>query len=319
MQLRPLGSTDLMVSGLGLGTMTWGARTSYDDAAQMLRTFVDAGGNLIDSAAAYGRGEVESLIGRMLARTVRRSSLVIATKAGFVQRDGARLIDNSVASLISDLEGSLRRLGTDWIDLWQIHAWDEAHFADTLEAAEIALTRGLVRQVGVSNYVGWQVAEMAGWQQASGHRPIACAQAEYSLLARRAELELLPCLRHLQMGFIAWSSLGRGVLTGKYQRARPSGSRAADPAMSWFVEPYLDDPANRLVAATAYAAQGLGLTTAQVAHLWARDAPGVTACLVGPRDVSQLVPLLETDQIALPPEITAALDDISGGPDAGRD
>ncbi|MDR2975365.1 MAG: aldo/keto reductase [Propionibacteriaceae bacterium] len=318
MQQARVGQSDLVVSRMGLGTMSWGASTSATEAGAMLKAFVAHGGSLIDTAAAYGFGEVETLIGHLLTHTVRRSDLVIATKAGYVLRGGKRVVDNSRDTLLKDLTGSLRRLGTDWIDLWQIHAWDDADLDETLSAADEAVTRGMVRHVGVSNFVGWQVAKAHTWQQALSRVPVVAAQAEYSLLARRAELELLPCVRDLAMGFFPWSGLGRGVLTGKYVDSIPAGSRGDDPAMAWFVDQYLDPDSSRIVKATMTAAEGLGLSAAQVALMWVRDAPGVTAPLVGPRTLQQLQPLLDVADTVLPGPITAALDDVSGGANQGR-
>ncbi len=313
-----VADSDLTVSRLGLGTMSWGATTSPAEAALMVKAFVSQGGNLIDTAAAYGFGEVESLIGRLMAHQVRRRDLVIATKAGFVYRDGRRVIDNSRDTLLADLEGSLKRLGTDWIDLWQIHAWGEAPLEEALAAIDQARSRGMIRQAGVSNFVGWQLAEAATWQRALGHTPVVAAQAEYSLLARRAELELLPCVQQFHLAFLPWSPLGRGVLTGKYAEEVPENSRGDDPAMSWFVEQYLDQDSRRIVRAVMTAARGLGLTPAQIALAWVRDAPGVTAPLIGPRTLDQLLPLLDAADLTLPEPITSALDDVSGGPHQGR-
>lgn len=313
-----VGTSDLMVSRLGLGTMSWGTATLITEASQMLKAFVDCGGNLIDTAAAYGNGEVESILGRLLARTVDRSELVIATKSGFVLKNGERVIDNSPTTLLSDLQGSLRRLGTDWVDIWQIHAWGEEPLEATLTAADAAVAKGWARHAAVSNFVGWQLAQASTWQRARRGTPIVSAQAEYSLLARRAELELIPCLIELGAGFFAWSGLGRGVLTGKYADSIPPGSRGDDPELAWFVEAYLDEESRRIVRAVMTAAQGLGLTPAQVALVWVRDAPGVTAPLVGPRTLEQLQPLLETESINLPDIITAALDDVSGGLNQSR-
>jgi aryl-alcohol dehydrogenase-like predicted oxidoreductase len=170
----------------------------------------------------------------------------------------------------------------------------------------------------VSNFVGWQVAQAATWQAARRRPAVVSAQAEYSLLARRAELELIPCLTDLNLGFFPWSALGRGVLTGKYADRVPPGSRGHDQAMAWFVEQYFDPESARIVQAVITAAQGLELTPAQVALAWVRDAPGVTAPLVGPRTAAHLVELLRTDDIDLPTPITAALDDVSGGPNLAR-
>jgi len=318
MRTVPVGESDLVVSRVGLGTMSWGTGTPITEVVSMLKAFIDDGGNLIDTAAAYGFGEVESLIGRLLTRTINRNSLVISTKSGFVLRGGERVIDNSRTTLLADLEGSLRRLGTDWVDLWQVHAWGDTPLEETLSAADEAVARGMARHVGVSNFVGWQVAEAETWQRAHARTPIVSAQAEYSLLARRAELELLPCLTDLGMGFFPWSGLGRGVLTGKYVGAVPPGSRGDDPSMSWFVEQYFDEGSRHIVQAVVTAAQGLGLTPAQVALIWVRDAPGVTAPLVGPRSLAQLEELLDVDDTVLPVPIVSALDDVSGGPNQGR-
>ena len=318
MQFAQVGTSDLTVSRIGLGTMSWGAATTVNEAVTMLKTFVEYGGTLIDTAAAYGLGQVESLIGRILARTVQRSDLVISTKSGFVMRGGERVVDNTRTTLLADLAGSLKRLGTDHVDLWQVHAWSDDPLDETLEAADEAVRRGMARQVGVSNFVGWQVAKAATWQRALRRTPVVSAQAEYSLLARRAELELIPCLEDLHLGFFPWSGLGRGVLTGKYLDTIPRGSRGDDPAMSWFVEQFFDEGSRRIVQAVRTAADGLALTPAQVALMWVRDAPGVTAPLIGPRTVDQLLPLLAVSDSTLPDPITQALDDVSGGTNQGR-
>src|SRR4029453_6314413 len=137
---------------------------------------------------------------------------------------------------------------------------------------------GRVRYAGVSNFVGWQTAQAATWQRAfPGRTPLISAQVEYSLLARRAEVEVLPAVRAFGMGFFPWSPLGRGVLTGQYRNGTPRGSRAATDHFAWFVEPYLEPRSRGVVEAVARAAEGLDLTPLQVALLWVRDAPGVTA------------------------------------------
>jgi len=318
MQTAHVGTSNLVVSRLGLGTMSWGVATPVNEAAQMLKAFMDHGGTLFDTAAAYGGGEVESLIGSFLRHMVHRDELVISTKSGFVLRDGVRVIDTSRDTLLTDLQASLRRLDTDFVDLWQVHAWGDQPLEEFLEAGDEAVSAGLARHVGVSNFVGWQVAEAATWARVAGRSPIISVQAEYSLMARRAELELLPCASELSLGFFAWSALGRGVLTGKYAHTVPLGSRGADPRMAWFVEQYFDDESRHIVDAVVTAAAGLGLTPAQVGLIWVRDAPGVTAALIGPRTLDQLEPLLQIDSTSLPEAITAALDDVSGGANQGR-
>lgn len=274
---------------------------------------------MIDTAAAYGRGTAERMLGTLLDSAVPRSEMIIATKAGFGVRDGHRVVDTSRGGMLHDLDQSLERLGTDWIDLWQVHAWGTAPIEETLSAMDHAVTSGRVRYIGLSNFVGWQTGYAAAWQRAvPGRTPIASGQVEYSLLARRAEMEILPAARSLGLGMFPWSPLGRGVLTGKYRSGLPRDSRAASDHLAWFAEPYLEPRYRGVVEAVARAADGMDLQPLQVALLWARDAPGVTAPLLGARTADQLITCLRTEEMELPVEITAALDDVSGGPVHGR-
>lgn len=317
--MRRVGSSGLQVSRLGLGTLTWARDTGPEDAKALLKTFHDAGGTLIDTAAAYAAGDAERLIGEIIRDVIDRDELVIATKAGFAVKKGRRVTDTSRRGLLRDLAGSLRRLGTDHVDLWQVHAWGDAPLEETLSALDHAVSSGMARYVGVSNFVGWQTAEAATWQAAfPGRAPITSTQVEYSLLARRAEVEVLPAVRSLGLGFLPWSPLGRGVLTGKYRSGIPRDSRAASDHFSWFTEPYLQSRSLAVVEAVAKAADGLGISPLQVALLWVRDAPGVTAPLLGARSTAQLKPALELEGKALPDEIAEALDDVSGGRVASR-
>ena len=316
---RSVGTSGLTVGRLGLGTMTWGRDTRPDDAKEVLRAFVAAGGDLVDTAPAYSRGAAERILGRLLRTDVDRDDVVIATKAGFTFRDGVRVVDTSRRVLLDDLYESLRRLGTDHIDVWQVHAWGQAPLEETLAALDHAVSTGVVRYAGVSNFVGWQTAAAATWQSAfPGRARLVSNQVEYSLLARRAEVEVLPALRHFEMGFFPWSPMGRGVLTGKYRGGVPRDSLAATAHFGWYVEPYLEARSRAVVEAVAKAADGLGVSPLQVAWLWVRDAPGVTAPLLGVRTAAQLAPYLEAEPMTLPPEIAAALDDVSGGQNEAR-
>ena len=315
-----MGESGLKVSRLGLGTLTWGAGIQPNDARKLLRTFADAGGTLVDTAAAYGGGDAERIIGRLIHTDLRRDDLVIATKGGFGVHDGQRVVDTSRHALLADLRESLRRLHTDHVDLWQLHAWGSAPLEESLAAIDTAVSSGDARYAGVSNFVGWQTAQAATWQTAfPGRTRLASAQVEYSLLARRAELEVVGAVRAFGMGLFPWSPLGRGVLTGKYRTGTPKDSRGASDHFSWFVEPYLAPRSRSIVDAVAVAADGLGLTPAQVALLWVRDAPGVTAPLLGARTPDQLQACLDAEEAALPVQIVRALDDVSGGPNAWRE
>lgn len=311
---RKVGRSGLSVSPFGLGTMTWGSVTDLTQARELMVRFVEAGGNLIDTAPAYALGRAEEMIGRILRTDIAREDLVIATKAGFTNVAGQPIVDNSRSALLGDLTASLRRMGTDHVDIWQVHAWGNDPLDETLAALDHAVSSGMTRYVGVSNFIGWQIGSAASWQIAvPGRARLLSAQVEYSLLARRAEIEVLPAVAHHGMGFFPWSPIGRGVLTGKYATAIPRDSRAGRDELAWFVEPYLDVRSRAVADAVSTAAKGLHLSPAQVAYLWVRDAPVVTAPLLGARTVEQLQPYLELAEQSLPVEIVEALDDVTGG------
>lgn len=322
MQLRPLGNTGLWVSRLGLGTMTWGRDTDEHEARDQWRLFTEAGGTFIDTADVYADGASEELIGEFLSETRNREQVVIATKAVSRPRT-LRRFDASRGHILAALEGSLRRLRTDYVDVWYLHAWDPATpLEETLAAADDAVRSGKVRYVGVSNYCGWQLSRAATWQHAvAGRAPIAAAQVEYSLVQRGVEREVVPAAQALGVGLTPWSPLGRGVLTGKYRFGTPSDSRAASPHFGPFVSEYLDDRSRRIADAVVTAAEGLDLAPLEVALAWVRDQPAVTAPIVGARTVAQLRGVLESEELELPEEIRSALDDISapelGYPEAG--
>jgi aryl-alcohol dehydrogenase-like predicted oxidoreductase len=313
MQQRFLGNTGLQVSRMGLGTLTWGRDTDEHEARDQLVAFVDAGGNLLDTAAGYGDGAAEELIGSLVGDVVRRDDVVIATKAGIGRARGERRTDTSRRALVATLDASLRRLGVDHIDLWQVHAWsDDTPLEETLSALDYAVSTGRAAYVGVSNYTGWQSAQAATWQRAvPGRALLASHQVEYSLLNRRAEQDVLPAARALGLGLLPWSPLGRGVLTGKYRTGTPGDSRAASPHFQGFVAGYLGDRSKRIVEAVARAADGLEWTPLEVALAWVRDRPGVVAPIVGARTAAQLKGSLTAEQCTLPEELVAALDDVS--------
>jgi aryl-alcohol dehydrogenase-like predicted oxidoreductase len=314
MEQRHLGRTGLRVSRIGLGTLTWGRDTGEEAAAEQLKTFWEAGGTLVDTADVYGDGEAEYLLGQLVGGLVPRRDLVIATKAGSVP-DPYRRFDGSRGHLLAALDASLDRLGTDYVDLWQVHAFDPATpLEETLHAVDLAVSSGRVRYAGVSNFCGWQLAKAATWQLAApGTRTcLASTQMEYSLLQRGVEREVLPAALDLGIGLLPSSPLGRGVLTGKYRDGTtPADSRGASPSLSAFVAPYLDDPSARIVDAVATAAQGLAVTSLQVALAWIRDRPGVVAPIVGARTSAQLAAALSVEALSLPGEICRALDDVS--------
>lgn len=318
MQQRHLGSTGLQVSRLGLGTLTWGTDTDEHEAEEQLRAFIEAGGTLIDTASGYGGGASEELIGSLLSRMVDRDAVVLATKAGISRRSGERVVDASRGAMLRALDNSLARLGVDHVDLWQVHTWSpDVPLDETLSALDLAVSSGRVRYVGLSNYSGWQTAYAATHQRSGpGRTPLASTQVEYSLVQRGVEREVVPACETLGLGLLAWSPLGRGVLTGKYRTGVPADSRGASQHFERYVGVHLNPDAGRVVEAVCRAAEGLDLSPAEVALAWVRDQPGVTAALVGARTAAQLRGSLTVEDVTLPEEIIDALDDVSA-PDVG--
>jgi aryl-alcohol dehydrogenase-like predicted oxidoreductase len=293
--------------------MTWGRDTDEHEAAEQLRFYLDAGGNFIDTAAVYGNGDAERVLGGFLGVMVPRDQIIIATKAGISFKSGERVVDNSRTSLIADLDNSLSHLRTEYVDLWQIHTWDEkTPLEEVLSALDYAVSTGRARHVGISNFAGWQLARAVTLQNPIfGKAPIISTQNEYSLLNRKIERELLPASRELGVGVLAWSPLGRGVLTGKYRSGLPSDSRGASPHFSSFIEPYLEERSRKIVEAVMVAADGLGLSPLEVSLAWVRDCPGVTSAIIGARTGAQLRGALSAESVTLPVPVREALDEIS--------
>jgi aryl-alcohol dehydrogenase-like predicted oxidoreductase len=293
--------------------MTWGRDTDTHEAADQCRAYIDAGGNFLETSPIYGDGDAERVIGGMIGTLFARQDVVIATKAGVQLVNGERVVNNSRQSLIPELDRSLARLGTDYVDVWQIHGWDpHIPLEDSLSALDYAYTSGKARYVGISNFSGWQSARAITLQELHSMKaPIISLQNEYSLLNRRVEDEVLPCVDELGVGFLAWAPLARGVLTGKYRSGIPSDSRAAAPHFIKHVEPYLDSASARVVEAICVAAEGLGFAPLEVALAWVRDNPLVTSAIVGARTGAQLRGILQSEEIVLPATIRNVLDEIS--------
>lgn len=336
MEQRYAGRSGLRVSSLGLGTMTWGQETDADTAATQLYSFRDAGGTLVDTAASYGAGRAETILGALLAGS--RHEVVISTKAGVDLHggpDGSEpSVDASRGALLSQLEGSLRRLRIDFVDLWQVHRVDPNVSAEeTLSALDHAVASGKARYVGVSNYPGWRLAQAATGQAAAGRAPVVVNQVEYSLLARGVEREVVPASVSLGIGLLCYSPLGGGVLTGKYRAATAPPARAvaagrgaaagtgtagnlgaaATPgaAGSNGGSAVIAPRALGIVEAVATAAEGLATSPLAVALSWVQGRPGVTSAVVGARTAAQLNATLQARALQLPEAIRHALDEVS--------
>jgi aryl-alcohol dehydrogenase-like predicted oxidoreductase len=312
MERRQVGSAGLRVSALGLGTMSWGRDTDRADAADILRTFLDGGGTLVDTAASYGDGDAEQVLGEALDGQVSRDDVVLVTKAGVRNGAAGPRRDASRGGLLGELDASLRRLGTDHVDLFLVACPDPTTpLEETVSALRLAVSSGRARYVGLSNHPAWASARAATLLE-SDATGLAALELEYSLLQRGIEREIVPAALDLGLGLLAWSPLGRGVLTGKYRRSVPVDSRAASDHLAGFVGQYLEDAASAaIVEAVATAADGLGRAPLEVALAWLLARPAVACAVVGARTPLQLKGALAAADLVLPGEVHAALDDVS--------
>jgi aryl-alcohol dehydrogenase-like predicted oxidoreductase len=307
-----VGSSGLEVSQIGLGTMTWGSGTDVEGATEQLTAFVDAGGTLVETADGYSDGAAQEVLGEVLAAAVPREDIVLAgrgTLPGGPLGDGA-----ARGALLAGLDATLARIGTDHLDLWQLPGFDPSvPLEETLSAVQVAVLAGKARYAGLVAPAGWQLATLAERGRALGSLTVpVSAQAEYSLVCRDPERDLLPAATYHGMGLLAWAPLGRGVLTGKYASGTPADSRAASAELASYVEARRNERSARIVQAVLTAADGLGTSPLSVALAWVRDRPGVGAAIVGARDAAQLTASMAADAVDLPAEIRAALDDVSG-------
>lgn len=310
MQIRTITNCGLGVSELGLGTMTWGRDTDEYEALEQFELFLESGGNFIDTADVYSDGKAEEILGNLISETelIKREDLVISTKGGRI-RNAERSLDNSFKHLSTSLDNSLSRLKSDYVDIFFIHAYDEKTSLDGVaDSISSLLETGKTNYVGVSNFAAWQITYLAS--QIQNTRFIG-TQNEYSLLQKQAELEVFPALKHLGMGFFAWSPLGRGILTGKYRISIPADSRAASPHLSQFIRPLLNEKNQLIVEALTTAAAGLGMNSLDLALLWVLKNQSTSSAITGARNAAQLRTILHASQLDLPDQIYQALNEIS--------
>jgi aryl-alcohol dehydrogenase-like predicted oxidoreductase len=318
MEYRTLGSTGTVVSTLCLGTMTFGAESDEKVAHEQLDRFLEQGGNFLDTADVYADGESETIIGRWLgARSGVRDRVVIATKARFATGNGPNEVGLSRVSLTRALEGSLRRLGVDTIDLYQAHAWDLlTPIEETFRFFDDAVRAGKVQYVGVSNFIGWQLQKTALLARHLGLAPIVTLQPQYNLLQRAVEFELVQVCVNERIGVLPWSPLGGGWLTGKYQRDRAPTGRTRlgeDPerGMEAYGRRNPEERTWRVIDAVRSVAEARGASMAQVALAWLVDRPAVTSVILGARTLEQLEDNLGAAGLHLSASETARLDEAS--------
>jgi len=315
MQYRMLGRSGTVVSTLALGTMTFGTETDEAGSHAQLSRYLDAGGNLVDTANVYSAGVSEEIVGNWLTSHAGvRTRIVLATKGRFPLRDGVNDLGLSRRHLSLALDASLRRLQTDWIDLYQVHAHDPlTPIEETLRFLDDAVTAGKINYVGLSNFTGWQLQQAVDVATQRGWSVPVTLQPQYNLLVREIEWEIVPACLANGLGLLPWSPLGGGWLTGKYaQDERPTGATRLGENPDRGVEAY-DRRSGRqrtwdVVDAVREVANDTGASMAQVALAWLAARPAVTSVILGARTTEQLEDNLLAADLVLSEEHTARLD-----------
>lgn len=318
MEYRQLGRSGLRVSRLTLGTMTFGGRgqfrdvgsTDVDGARRHIDIALDAGVNLIDTADVYSAGAAEEILGQALRG--RRDRVLLATKARFAMGPGANDAGLSRHHLIEACEASLRRLGTDHIDLYQVHEWDgQTPLEETLAALGYLVQSGKVRYVGCSNFAGWQMMKAVCAASTTGRPAFVSQQVYLSLQERSAEYEIVPSALDQGLGLLIWSPLAGGLLSGKYRRGQPPppGSRLAG---EWHEPPVYDEgKLYDTIDILVEIAESHGVSPARVALAWLLGRPGVSTVIVGARTEEQLADNLAAAELELSEEETSRLEEVS--------
>ncbi len=291
MDYRPLGRSGVMVSELCLGTMTFGREVDEDGTKTMVDRFIDEGGNFIDTADVYSTGVSEEFTGRAIKS--RRDDVVLATKVRFPMSEGPNDVGTSRKHIMQGCEASLRRLGTDYIDLYQVHCWDPVTpLEETLSALSNLVHQGKVRYLGVSNYSGWQIMKAAHISETKGFERFISLQPQYSLVERNIDYEVVPVCLDQGLGIIPWGPLGGGFLSGKYRKDEkpPKDSRIAQasPDMEEAWERRANERNWNIIDAVGTVVEETGKTYPQVALNWLLSRPGVTAPIIGARTMEQL-------------------------------
>lgn len=314
-----LGSTGLKVSELCLGAMTFGNDADEDTSRAVMDRFRDAGGTFIDTANVYQRGVSEEVVGRWLKSAACRDDMVIATKVRFVMGDGPNDAGLSRKHIRKQVTASLARLGTEYVDLLQVHCWDPGTpLEETLSTLDLLVKEGLVRYIGASNFAGWQLERATMLADHRGWEPFCSLQPQYNLLTRSAEWEVLPVCREHGLAVIPWGPLAGGWLTGKHTREAGAvpGSRVAG-AKEWHAEFWdkrAEDQTWAVLDAVRDIAAQRGVSPSQVALNWLRAQPGITAPILGARNPAQLEENLACVEWRLESDELARLDQASALP-----
>lgn len=309
MQYRTLGNSGTIVTSYALGTMTFGAEATEETSHAILDSYFEAGGNFIDTADVYSAGVSEEIIGRWLAkRPEARDSAVVATKGRFPMGTAPNDVGTSRRRLARALDNSLRRLGVEQIDLYQMHAWDPiTPLEETLRFLDDAVASGKIAYYGFSNFLGWQLTKAVHVARSQGWNPPVSLQPQYSLLVRDIEFEIVPAALDAGIGLLPWSPLGGGWLSGKYQRdQRPSGATRLGENPERGMEAWKARNENprtwAVLDAVADIASAHGVSHSQVALAWLADRPQVTSVILGARTTEQLADNLAAAELELTAE-----------------
>ena len=316
MGYRMLGRTGVEVSPLCLGAMMFGAwgNTDHEDCSRIIHAAVDSGINFIDTADVYSAGESEEIVGAFLAELgpERRDEIVLATKFHGRMGEGPNREGNSRRWIISECEASLRRLGTDYIDLYQIHRpRPETDIDDTLSALSDLVHAGKIRYFGSSTFPAWAVVEAHWVSERRGREKLSTEQPPYSILVRAIEADLLPVCQQYGMGVLSWSPLAGGWLSGRFGTGKDNSSRRASRLPARYD---MADPANvaklAVVDQLTELADKAGYSLPELAVAFTLAHPGVTSAIIGPRTMDQLTTLLKSDEIRLDAETLDRIDEI---------
>jgi aryl-alcohol dehydrogenase-like predicted oxidoreductase len=319
MEYRKLGNSGLSVSNLILGTMGFGTETPEEEAFAILDAFLEAGGNMIDTADVYGGGASEELLGRWrLSRPDATSRLVIATKARFGTGPDVNDAGTSRPHLHRALNTSLRRLGVEAIDLYQMHGWDPlTPVEETISFLDAATRAGKIHYVGLSNFTGWQLQLVLSTARAMGLQVPITLQQQYSLVCREIEYEVTPAALYNKIGLLPWSPLAGGFLSGKYTREtvlNAVGTRYGDGnAMFQYIGGKFASTERNwaTIDAVRRIADQIGATPSQVALSWVMNRPAVSAPIIGARTTKQLNDNLAAAELQLDAEAISQLDTVS--------
>jgi aryl-alcohol dehydrogenase-like predicted oxidoreductase len=320
MEYRYLGRTGLKVSELCLGAMTFGRESAEAESYQMLDHFKAAGGNFIDTADVYSRGVSETILGRWL-KGQDREDFVIATKVRFSMGEGPNDIGLSRKRILAAINASLTRLGTDYVDLYQIHSWDAGTpLEEILQTLDGLVTSGKVRYIGASNVASWQLQKALDLSRYNGWEPFSCLQPLYNMLDREVEWGLVPVCLNEGVGIIPWSPLRGGWLSGKYRRgmeAPPEGTRVEEAEKQGWSESwraYANERTWSIIDSIQELSGETGKSAAQIALNWLLRMPGVTAPIIGVRNLGHLRDNLGSTGWSLTDEQMAKLDAVSRKP-----